>query len=177
MNTFLEYLCESKSKIRMDESSYARLIDRIKNNDYCVVSAFRNPKENTPAENLKRHKILIQTLNKLKLGPIILDGTYDEEEFGRVTEKSVMFTKPDDMTTKEFEKLAMDLIWKWEKPNPQDSALVKLDGVTYLLYKDGEKEQLGKNLDLKYGIDKFFSIYSKQKRSYRGFSISESNGI
>ena len=180
MQNFIDYLCEAKT-IKTElilEGGLARLIKKISEEDFCIVSAYRN--ENTEKENKKRHKELVHALNSMKIGPYELIGSWEEEVtdsdknvIGKkyCEEESVAFIKPADMSHKEFEKLVEDMIWKWKEPAAQNAAMMRLDGVIYVKWKDGSREKLPKQTVSLKDIGYNFSVMKKFKHLSRGFVL------
>ena len=180
MINFIDYLCEAKA-IKSEpilEAGLARLIKKISDEDFCIVSAYRN--ENTEKENKKRHKELVQTLNSMKIGPYELVGSWEEDVkdsdnkvIGKkhCEEESVAFIKPTDMSHKEFEKLVEEMIKKWKEPAVQEAAMMRLDGVIYVKWKDGSREKLEKQTVSLKDIGKNFSVMKKFKHLGRGFVL------
>lgn len=152
---------------RIDEAGLSRLLSRIQGRDFAIATAFRG--DYSKAENRKRNAELLQTLNQRRMGGYMLIGHWQEAPDGvdyndadpgtltDVVEESVLFVKPDGMSTEDFEAFCTGIARRYN----QDAVIVgettatteglhevEGDYAIYLVFKDGSKDQIGSGLSL-----------------------------
>jgi|688.fasta_scaffold00851_44 hypothetical protein len=149
---------------QINEASLSRLVDKVKNNDFCVASAFRS--NFTKKQNRQRNKELFSVLQSKKMGGYVLiahwqeapDGTdwkdASPEQLQDITEESVLFIKPESVSREEFIEVCVSIANKFN----QDAVIVGLkDKGIFLYYKSGDSDQIGQGTS----IGKISQAYSQ----------------
>ncbi len=146
----------------ISEAGLSRLLSKYDNGKgvFAIISAYRNEKNGKKLS--KKDKIVLNRelrtkLNLLKMGVYQLVGHWKEcsdpdIEYNEcpknmlidVIERSYLVPKNPSFTDDEFEEIILKLIKRYD----QDSSLLYRDGMSYLLYKTGKKEEKGKNISL-----------------------------
>jgi len=173
------------------EASLSRLLNMASKRDFCIATGFRYG--NTLQQNRQLNKELNSTLASKKMGGYSLIGHWQEapdgveykdadpETLQDSVEESVLFTRPEDMSKRDFIGFCGDIGRKFN----QDAVLVGLvsddvkfnsKGFTfaggakeddtkdpqpgiYLVYKDGSMDKIGNSLT----IGKVSQAYSQMR--------------
>jgi hypothetical protein len=146
----------------ISEAGLSRLLSKYDNGQgtFAIITAYRNEengKKLTKQDKIKLNRKLRTELNSVKMGVYQLVGHWREcsdpdieyKECPKnmlvdVIERSYFVPKNKDITDDEFEQFITKLTKKYN----QDSSLLYMDGITYLVYKTGKKEPIGKNISL-----------------------------
>lgn len=159
--------CSNKSIIC--EGSFNRLLDRMQNKDFAIITAYRA--NFSKKENILRNRKLRGILNNHKLGVHQLVGHWQEAPSGinykdakqseliDSVERSYMVAKPDLMSDDEFKNIIMQCMTIDNET--QDGAVYKKDNVYYILYNNGEEEEIGTKMTLN-KISQAYSQYVKK---------------
>jgi len=152
-----------KTKQHIVDSTFNRLMDRLKNTTCAIITAYRcedaegnkMPKE----ENIRRNRKLRAIFNERKMGVYQLVGHWQEapnnmnyEEAKEkhlltdVIERSYVVPKPESMSDDEFKSLIMDCMTI--DGLTQDSIVYHDAEGFSLIFNNGEEDFLGKNVDL-----------------------------
>ena len=148
------------------EGSFSRLLTRMEDNDFAIISAYRN--KFSKKENIERNRELRTILNKRKIGVCQLVGhwieapdgkEYDKADKNEITdtvERSYFITGPDEMSYTDFEKLIVELL-TIDEATQVCGIIHKKVGEYCLLYPDGRTEKIGDKLS----INKISQAYSE----------------
>lgn len=165
---YYEFLNCSNTSI-ISEGSFNRLLDRMKNNDFAIITAYRA--NFSKKENILRNRKLRGILNNYKIGVHQLVGHWQEapkgvdykdakkSELTDSVERSYMVAKPDMMSDEEFKKIIMQCMTIDNEK--QDGAVYKKGNVYYILYNNGEEEEIGTKMTLN-KISQAYSQYVKK---------------
>lgn len=165
---YYEYLnCSNQSII--SEGSFNRLLDRMKNNDFAIITAYRSTF--TKQENIMRNRKLRGILDKNQMGVHQLVGHWQEapsgvdykdakkSELTDSVERSYMVAKPEKMSDEEFKKIIIDCMTIDNET--QDAVVYKHNSTYYIIYNNGEEEKIGDKMTLN-KISQAYSQYVKQ---------------
>lgn len=139
----------------LNEASLSRMLSKVKNNDFCIATAFRY--SNSLQQNRQLNNELAAYLNSKKMGAYKLIGHWQEapdgiefkdakpEQLSDSVEESLLFVRPNNLESEQFIKTCIDICKKYN----QDAVLVGLvnNGI-YLYYKDGSKDKIGSSISL-----------------------------
>jgi len=155
--------------ISVNEASFARIVKQMQTKDFALLTGFLKGK--TSKENRKRNKDLIaKFLRPLKIGPVMVKGFFKGEKqpdgtIADVKEDSLFFSKPDDMSLDEFEKLIVKIL----KAFGQTSALVGLKEGAFFLKQNGNKDFFAKKFNLNpKDLEKGFSKFKGKTFTFEG---------
>ena len=161
---YFEYInCSNQSII--SEGSFNRLLDRMKNNDFAIITAYCSTF--TKQENILRNRKLRGILDKNKMGVHQLVGHWQEapsgidykdakkSELTDSVERSYMVAKPNNMSDEEFKKIIIDCMTIDNET--QDAVIYKHDDVYYVIYNNGEEERIGDKI----AVNKISQAYSQ----------------
>ena len=159
----------------VNESSLTRMLRRIKNHDWAILTAFRDNK--TEKENIRNNQKIISELNELKLEPYILKGHWQEAPDGMdyeeameqgkikgVSEDSILVVNDErsGLDSQEFFNLISDLAFREEWK--QDAIIIgKGDGSIHLMFNNQKTTKLGNKI----GINKIDQAYSTMKKKQK----------
>jgi hypothetical protein len=165
---YYKYLnCSNQSII--SEGSFNRLLDRMKNNDFAIITAYRSTF--TKEENIMRNRKLRGILDKNRMGVHQLVGHWQEapsgvdykdakkSELTDSVERSYMVAKPEKMSDEEFKKIIIDCMTIDNET--QDAVVYKHNSTYYIIYNNGEEEKIGDKMTLN-KISQAYSQYVKQ---------------
>lgn len=152
----LEYV-NCKNNCIISEDSLSRTLNAIKDKEFAILTAYRG--NFSKRENILRNRILRGKLNDKKMGVHQLVGHWQEcnvpgkdykdcepSELTDVVERSYLVTKPEDMSSKEFEELILSLLTI--DGETQDAAVIKKEDGIYLLFNNGETDKIGDDVSL-----------------------------
>lgn len=179
---FKNYLLD-KETILVTEAGLSRIIMKIKNNDFAVITAYRD--EYDKQENIKRNRSLRSEFNKRKMGVYPLIGHWKEcqipdvdykdcpsNQLKDVIERSFLVIKPDDMSIDEFKNLIKSLTKKYN----QDGSVISINGKINIIEKSGNMFKIGDKLTLN-KISQAYSQYVKKTNIPFVFECELPNGI
>ncbi len=151
----------------INEASLSRLLSRVQNNDFCIISGFRAG--NTLNQNKSKNKEILQTINSAKMGGYLLIGHWQESPDGveyndatpdqltDIVEESVLFVKSDQLDRDEFVSFSVQLCKKYN----QDAIIIGLkDQGIFLYFKDGSSDRIGSKITL----NKTSQAYSQMRK-------------
>ena len=134
------------------EGTFKRLVDKMKNKDFAILSAYRN--SFTKEQNIKRNRQLRGALDSKKMGVYQLVGHWLEapdgvpyadakqNELTDVIERSYFVARPDAMDYEEFKKLIISLLTI--DGVTQDCCIIHQNGGGYYcLYSNGNTDKIG----------------------------------
>lgn len=127
--------------IRISEASLGQLFRSMKDNDFAIISAFR---DKYPLNvNKTRNMELITQLRPMGTEALPLKGGWSEKQddgtFKFVEEDSLFIKKPDNMSPDDFEAKMLKLANNYE----QDAVLVSTNGRVNMLYTNGQIKHVG----------------------------------
>lgn len=151
----------------ISEASLSRLLSKAKNNDFCILTAFRG--EYDLKQNKKRNGELLTLLNSKQMGGYMLIGHWQEapedmdykdaspDQLTDTTEDSILFVKPAEMSREDFISFCTGIGKRYN----QDAVIVGLvgDGI-YLYYKNGGSDKIGTDITL----NKTAQAYSQMRK-------------
>lgn len=159
------------------EGSFSKLLKKMDDNDFAIISAYRN--KFSKRENIERNRRLRSILNSHKMGVFQLVGhwleapegkEYDKVEKNELTdsvERSYFITRPEEMSYDDFEKLIAELLTI--DGATQDCGIIHRNGSEYfLLYPDGRTRKIGDKLT-KNKIARAYSEYVVNKKTRATF--------
>lgn len=163
------------------EGSFNRLLQRMKNKDFAILSAYR--KDFTKRENIIRNRKLRKILNDNKMGVHQLVGHWleapegkdykdcDKSELTDVIERSYFIAKPDNMSFQDFTDIIIQCLTI--DGVTQDCCVIHKKGGEYLtLNKEGKTESLGNNVTFN-KIAQAYSEYVINKKSKNATFVFE----
>ena len=137
------------------EGTFKRLVDKMQNNDFAILSAYRN--SFTKGQNIQRNRQLRAALDSKKMGVYQLVGHWLEAPDGvsyedakqngltDVIERSYFVARPDTMNYEEFKTLIISLLTI--DGVTQDCCIIHQNGGGYYcLYPDGNTEKIGDSI-------------------------------
>ena len=152
------------------EGTFKRLVDKMQNNDFAILSAYRN--SFTKGQNIQRNRQLRAALDSKKMGVYQLVGhwfgapdgvSYEDakqNELTDVIERSYFVARPDTMNYDEFKNLIINLLTI--DGVTQDCCIIHQNGGGYyLLYPDGNTEKIGDKITFN-KIAQAYSQYVKK---------------
>ena len=152
------------------EGTFKRLVDKMQNNDFAILSAYRN--SFTKEQNILRNRKLRAALDSKKMGVYQLVGhwleapdgvSYEDakqNELTDVIERSYFVARPDTMNYDEFKNLIINLLTI--DGVTQDCCIIHQNGGGYyLLYPDGNTEKIGDKITFN-KIAQAYSQYVKK---------------
>jgi len=153
----------------LTESGFSRVLSKIKNNDFAIITAFRG--EFSKKDNIKRNRKLRGDFNSMKMGVYQLIGHWQEcpddtidyddcpkNQLVDVVERSYLVVRPDDMVQDDFIKF----IAKLTKEYKQDGAVISLEGKINIINKTGRLDPIGSKVTLN-KISQAYSQYVKKQ--------------
>jgi len=168
-NEFAIGMDEMPNNNMLTEAGLSRLLARIKNKDFAIITAFRN--EFDKKENIKRNRSLRGSFNSKKMGVYQLIGHWQEcqddtidynacpkDQLQDVIERSYLSIKPDDMDQEDFIKYITSL----NKEYKQDGAVISLDGNINIVDKNGSLMKIGSKVSLN-KISQAYSQFIKKQ--------------
>lgn len=181
-NCFKYVNCDNHCII--SEDSLSRTLSIIKDKDFAILTAYRG--EFSKKENIIRNRKLRTQLNNYKMGVHQLVGHWQEAPAGKdyteckpdeltdVIERSYLVAKPDAMSSEEFENTICNLLTI--DGETQDAAVIKNENGIFLIYNNGQKEQIGSDVSL----GKINQAYSQHVKNnipfvFEGIEIPVSN--
>lgn len=133
------------------EGTFKRLVDKMQNNDFAILSAYRN--SFTKEQNIQRNRLLRAALDSKKMGVYQLVGHWleapdgvsyadaEQNESTDVIERSYFVVRPDTMNYEEFKNLIIRLLTI--DGVTQDCCIIHQNGGGYFcLYPDGNTDKI-----------------------------------
>lgn len=168
----------------ISEDSLSRTLSIIQDKDFAILTAYRA--NFTKSENILRNRKLRAILNELHMGVHQLVGHWQEAPAGKdyteclpneltdVIERSYLVAKPESMSSEEFENIICNLLTI--DGETQDAALIKNENGIFLIYNNGQKEQIGSDVSLG-KINQAYSQHVKNNMPFvfEGIEIPVSN--
>ncbi len=151
----------------ISEASLSRLLSKVQNNDFAIISAFRGG--NSLKQNRQLNAQLLQSINAKKMGGYSLIGHWAEapddvdyedatpDQLTDLVEESVLFIRPTTLSVDEFISFVVETGKKYN----QDAVIIGLNGKGIFLYYDNGKIQ---NIGSDISLNKTAQAYSQMRK-------------
>lgn len=165
----ISVLDEIPNNNMLSEAGFSRVLSKMRNRDFAVISAFRN--KYTKKQNIQRNKELRSVFSSMKMGVYPLIGHWQKcqdeeipyekcpkEMLVDVIERSFLVVRPETMSIEEFKTLIQKLNVRFQ----QDGSIFSIDGKLSILDKNGKIDKIGDKITLN-KISQVYSQYIKKK--------------
>lgn len=155
----------------INEGSFNRLMDRLKNSDFIIMSAYRTTF--SKKENIIRNRKLRGILNNHKMGVHQLVGHWREAPEGKeynqaqqseltdAIERSYVIARPDNMNIEDFKSFIINKCMEIDNVKQDAVVFHQKNDDYYVLYNNGNTEKIGTKLTLN-KIGQAYSQYVKK---------------
>lgn len=139
----------------LTEAGLSRLILKMKDKDFAVISAYRNEYEKQ--ENIRRNRQLRHEFNSKQMGVYQLVGHWQEcslegveyedcpkDKLIDVIERSYLVVRPESMDVNEFQELIRNLTDKYN----QDASVLSINDTIYIITPSGKLSKIGDSITL-----------------------------
>ncbi len=139
----------------LTEAGLSRLIQKMKDKDFAVISAYRN--EYDKQENIRRNRNLRAEFNSNEMGVYQLVGHWQEcslegveyedcpkNKLIDVIERSYLVVRPGLMNVDEFQELIRKLTDRYN----QDAAVLSIDNTIHIITPSGKLTKIGDKITL-----------------------------